>query len=160
METTAITPSFVTATFGLARCLIRGGKRAEAVAVYERVPASSSLHPRAQIGMARVLIDLRGGAASVDELCRASVTIDAMAAEGRDVVRLRAELFESALRLLTGQNLQHQAAVRLLGRSLDEASLRCGLEESLRFLARLEPDRQQQIALIDRANQVRPVTWI
>ncbi|MGO9114884.1 MAG: tetratricopeptide repeat protein [Thermoguttaceae bacterium] len=153
-------PSFVTATFGLARCLTRGGKRAEAVAAYERVPASSSLHPRAQIGLARVLIDLHGGGASVEELCRASVAIDAMAAEGRDVVQLRAELFESALRLLTGQRIQHQAAVRLLGRSLDEASLRRGLEESLRFLARLEPDRRQQIVFVDRANQIRPVTWI
>jgi len=61
---------------------------------------------------------------------------------------------------LTGQRIQHQAAVRLLGRSLDEASLRRGLEESLRFLARLEPDRRQQIAFVDRANQIRPVTWI
>ena len=101
-------PSFVTATFGLARCLRRGGKRAEAVAAYQRVPASSSLHARAQIGLARVLIDLHGGAPSVDELCRASVAIDAMAAEGRDVVQLRAELFESALRLLTGRRIQRQ----------------------------------------------------
>ena len=155
-----VDPSFVTATFGLARCLVHGGKRAEAVAAYERVPASSSLYPRAQIGLARVLIDLHGAAPSVDELRRASAAIDAMAAENRDVAQLRAELFESALGLLTGQKIQHQAAVRLLGRPLDEASLRRGLEESLRFLARLQPDRGRQIALVDRANRVRPVTWI
>ena len=153
-------PSFVTASFGLARCLARGGQRTEAVAAYQRVPAASSLHERAQVGLARVLIDLHGGAPSVDELCRASVAIDALAAEGRDVVQLRAELFESALRLLTGRSIQRQATVRLLGRPLDEGSLRRGLEESLRGLARLEADRQKQIALIDRANQIRPVTWV
>ena len=70
-------PSFVTASLGLARCLRRDGKRAEAVAAYERVPASSALFTRAQIGLARALIDLHGGAPSVDELCRASVAIDA-----------------------------------------------------------------------------------
>ena len=50
--------------------------------------------------------------------------------------------------------------MRLLGRPLNETSLRRGLEEALRSLARLEPDRQKQIALVDRANQVRPVTLI
>ncbi len=155
-----IDPSFVTATFGLARCLRRGGKRTEAVAAYQRVPDSSALHTRAQIGLTRVLIDLHGGAPKVDELCRASVAIDALAAEAHDVVQLRAELFESALRLLTKHDIQREASVRLLGRSLEEASLRSGLEESLRGLAHLEPDRQKQITLVDRANQVRPVTWI
>jgi len=96
----------------------------------------------------------------VDELCRASVAIDALAAEAHDVVQLRAELFESALRLLTKHDIQREASVRLLGRSLEEASLRSGLEESLRGLAHLESDRQKQITLVDRANQVRPVTWI
>jgi hypothetical protein len=109
--------------------------------------------------MARVMIDLNGGAGSMDELCSASSVIDTMAAEGRDVFELRAELFESALRLLARQNIRRPEAVRLLGRSLDEASLRRGLEESLRFLARLEPQRPRQIALIDRANQIRPITW-
>ena len=50
-------------------------------------------------------------------------------------------------------------AVRLLGKPIDENSLRCGLEESLRYLARLEPDRSQQLTLVDRANRIRPVTW-
>ena len=153
-------PSFVTAAFGLARCLLRGGQRAQAVAAYRRVSANSSLHARAQIGMARAMIDVGGSATSMDELCSASGVIHAMAAESREVCQLRAELFESALRLLAGHNGQRPESVRLLGRSLDEASLRLGLEESLRFLARLEPQRNEQVALIDRANRIRPVTWI
>jgi serine/threonine-protein kinase PknG len=148
-----VDPNYVTAAFGLARCLARNGRRAEAVAAYQRVPASSLLYPRAQIGVARVLIDLHGGSASLDDLRGAAAAIDAMAAEGRDVVELRAELFESALPLLSGGDIPRQEAVRLLGQPLEEVSLRRGLEESLRGLARLEPDRQRQLALIDRANQ-------
>ena len=93
-------PTFVSATFGLARCLKRAAKRPETVAVYQRVPANSSLYLHAQMGMARVLIDLHGGASNVDELSRASAAIDALTAEGREIAELRAELFESALRML------------------------------------------------------------
>ena len=125
-------PSFVTASFGLARCLKRAGQRAETVAAYQRVPANSSLYARAQIGMARVLIDLHTGVPSLDELTRASVAIDAMTAEGREVAQLRTELLENALRLLSGHEIQRRAAVRLLGRPLNETSLRRGLEEALR----------------------------
>ena len=98
-------PSFVTASFGLARCLKRAGQRAETVAAYQRVPANSSLYARAQIGMARALIDLHTGVPSLDELTRASVAIDAMTAEGREVAQLRTELLENALRLLSGHEI-------------------------------------------------------
>jgi len=47
-----------------------------------------------------------------------------------------------------------------MGRAFSEKSLWRGLEELLRGLARLETDRQRQIVLVDRANQVRPVTWV
>ena len=67
------------------------------------------------------------------------------------MVQLRAELFESALRLLTGRRIQRQDAVRLrlpAGRRI----VARGLEESLRGLARLGtrsaaadcPDRSRQ----------------
>jgi serine/threonine-protein kinase PknG len=130
------------------------------VAAYERVPASSSLYLRAQIGLVVVLIDLHDGTPGLDELSRAAAAIDAMAVESRDVARLRAGLFESALRLLAERGMRGQTTAQLLGRPLTETSLRRGLEESLRALARLERDRQEQIALVDRANQVRPLTWI
>ena len=132
----------------------------ETVAAYQRVPASSSLYPRAQIGLARALIDLHNGAPSLEELCRASVAIEAMAAEAHEAAQLRTELFENALRLLRGRDIQRDASVRLLDRPLEEGDLRRGLEESLRGLARWETDRKQQIKLIDRANAVRPVTWV
>jgi hypothetical protein len=38
--------------------------------------------------------------------------------------------------------------------------VRRGLERALRQLAKLEDDRARQIALVDRANEVRPLTLI
>jgi serine/threonine-protein kinase PknG len=34
------------------------------------------------------------------------------------------------------------------------------MEKSYRALARLAPDQVQRIALVDRANEVRPRTWL
>jgi serine/threonine-protein kinase PknG len=50
--------------------------------------------------------------------------------------------------------------VRVLGGPLLEQPLRLALEQALRQSARLEPDREKQIALIDRANAARPWTWV
>ena len=81
----------------------------------------------------------------MDELCSASSVLDAMAAEGPNVFELRAELFESALRLVAKEEVPRKEVVRLLGKAIDEVSLRCGLEETLRRLARLEPDRSRRL---------------
>jgi serine/threonine-protein kinase PknG len=51
-------------------------------------------------------------------------------------------------------------AGRLLGCEPAEYPLRSGLEQSYRSLARLAPDQAQRIELVDRANEVRPRTWL
>ena len=47
----------------------------------------------------------------------------------------------------------------ILGCEPNERALRFGLERSYRALARLTPDRDRQIELVDLANAVRPRTW-
>ncbi|HMD62221.1 MAG TPA: tetratricopeptide repeat protein, partial [Opitutaceae bacterium] len=153
-------PSFVTAAFGLARCLTHTGLRAEAVEVYGRVPPSSSLYTQARMALARALIRTTPAAPSADELQQASVTVEALALEGLEFIRLRAEVLENALTLIGGKAVAEDPSVRLLGRPLADTSLRLGLEEALRQMARLETDRARQIALVDRANQVRPRSWL
>ena len=49
---------------------------------------------------------------------------------------------------------------RLLGCEPAEHPLRSGLEQSYRALARMAPDQEQRIVLVDRANEVRPRTWL
>ena len=48
----------------------------------------------------------------------------------------------------------------LLGCEPEERALRFGLERSYRSLARLAPDEAHRIGLVDRANDVRPRTWL
>ena len=52
------------------------------------------------------------------------------------------------------------AGKRILGCALTEKDLRLGLERCYRSLARLSSSADQRIALVDRANAVRPVTWV
>ncbi len=153
-------PSLVTAAFGLARCLAREGQRDAAVEAYGRVPPSSSLYIRARMARARTLIRTTPAAPGANELQEASATLEGLALEGLEFVRLRAEVLENALTLLGDEVLASDPSIRLLGRPLADASLRLGLEEAFRQMARLETDRARQIALVDRANQVRPRTWL
>ncbi len=51
------------------------------------------------------------------------------------------------------------AGSRLLGCDLTDRALRFGLERSYRALARLASGRDERIALVDLANDVRPRTW-
>ena len=54
----------------------------------------------------------------------------------------------------------HGGDGRLLGHEPTEEALRSGLEQCYRALARLAPDQAQRIDLVDRANEVRPRTWL
>jgi serine/threonine-protein kinase PknG len=48
----------------------------------------------------------------------------------------------------------------LLGSELDERGLRFGLERSYRTLARLADHGKERIELVERANRLRPRTWV
>ena len=153
-------PGFVTASLGLARCLAGGGKRYEAAEAYRRVPATSSLYPRAQAALARALVRMTPAPPGAEELREASAVVEALALEGLEQARLQAELLEIALNLLGTRAVAPNPAVRVMGQPLGEIPVRQGLELALRHMARLVSDRQQQVALVDRANAVRPLTWI
>jgi serine/threonine-protein kinase PknG len=153
-------PGFVTAAFGLARCLATAGKREEAVRAYGRVPQTSSLYARAQMALARALIRLNPGVPGKNEFQQASAVIEALGLEGPESARLRAELLENALALLGSRSLPEDPALYVLGQPFREVPLRRALEQALRQLARVESDRGRQIALVDRANAVRPWTLV
>jgi serine/threonine-protein kinase PknG len=153
-------PGFTTAAFGLARCLANGGKRREAAEAYQLVAQTSSLYTRAQTALARALIRTTPTKPGPEELAKASEVLEALTLEGMEQARLHAEVLENALILLVEKVVPASQSVRVLGQPLEEAPLRCGLEGALRQMARLESDHAKKIALVDRANQVRPVTWI
>jgi serine/threonine-protein kinase PknG len=153
-------PAWTTAAFGLARCLARAGRRADAVEAYRLVPAASSLHGRAQAELARALIQTTPAAPTTVELTQASQVVEGLAAEGAEHVRLRSEVLMAALNLLGSKAVTADPTVRLLGEPLDEPTIRRGLEAAFRQLARFETDPARRIELVDRANTVRPQSWV
>jgi serine/threonine-protein kinase PknG len=190
-------PGFVTASFGLGRCLARAGRRAEAVAAWRRVPQTSSLYIRAQLLAARCLTrsapamgstDSAGSTGSpqasspqasspqasspqagsvqapsppnIDELCQASDLIEALPLEGAERARARAEVLSSTLNALISGGVRAAHNRQVLGCAIVETNIRRGLEQALRQMARFESNRDEQIALVDRANAARPRTWI
>lgn len=153
-------PGFATAVFGLARCLAAIGRRDEAVAALGRIGPTSSLYGDAQKAIAAVLIRERPSAPGVAELAKAASTIEALMLDGVERHRIVRDIFAVTLALLGTGHLKPTPAITLLGHRLDEADVRRGLETAYRSLARLTDDREERIALVDLANQVRPKTWL
>jgi serine/threonine-protein kinase PknG len=152
-------PSFATAAFGLARCLRRNGRRVEAADAYRRVPPTSSLYILAQTALADTLASAYPAPPGADDLCMASSVLEALALEGIEQIRLRAQVLETTLGLLKSRSVSADRSRLLFGQPLVETPLRFALEKTLRQMARMENDRDQQIALVDKANAVRPWTW-
>jgi serine/threonine-protein kinase PknG len=156
-------PTYSTATFGLARCRLKLGDRAGAVAAYQRIPAQSSRYVTAQLALTRTLVDSGVGEPSLDDLTRASEILGGL--NGQDVVdspevhMTAATLYLAAAQQVDKGKLSPNGS-RLLGRAWVSADLRRGAEERLRRCARYARSDDERIALIDRANAVRPWTLV
>lgn len=150
-------PSYVTASFGLARCLLATSDRHGAVAALERVPQSSSLFARSRVEVTRTLINTKVANPSSQELKDAGNAIEAIALEGMERYRLTKQVLETALTLVTTQALAPSTSLTLLGKPLAEIHLREGLEKALRSMAHLATG-EEKIRLVDEANRIRPKT--
>ncbi|MEE1938065.1 tetratricopeptide repeat protein [Streptomyces sp. TRM 70361] len=160
----------VGAAFGLARVRLAIDDRQGAVRALESVPESSVHHTAARVAAVRARLrrrspgeplsaDLRAAARQVERLREAG--LDALRRE-----RLTAEVLGSALDwVLAGRPGEPAPASPgrppdLLGCELDETGLRLGLERSFRRLARLAQSGTERIELVERANRLRPRTWV
>jgi serine/threonine-protein kinase PknG len=154
-------PSFTTATFGLARCRSSLGDRQGAIAAYERVPSTSSRYVAAQLAMARTLCDPSHGSVELNDVVRASNILATLqrSADGPNLQMASADVFLSVVAEVESGRLSPNGT-RILGRTCDPANLRRGAEETLRRCARYAATEAERIALVDRANSVRPRTLI
>jgi serine/threonine-protein kinase PknG len=150
-------PSYVSAAFGLARCLCAMGDRQGAVIALERIPQTSSLYARSRVEIARTLIDRERKIPGANELKKASIAIETLTLEGIDRHRLTKQVLETALHLVTTKVVPPSSVLIILGQPLEEAKLRLGLEKALRDMAHLTTG-EEKIDLIDEANRVRPKT--
>lgn len=150
-------PSYVSAAFGLARCLSKTGDRKGAVAALERVPQTSNMYARSRVEIARALINTERSVPGAKELKDASTAIEALTLEGMDRYRLTKQVLETALNLVTSAALSPNSSIAILGQTLEEVNLRKGLEKALRAMAHLTTG-DEKIRLVDEANRVRPKT--
>ncbi|MQA60868.1 MAG: protein kinase [Actinophytocola sp.] len=152
--------SFVSAAFGLARVLLACGRRPEAVAVLGSVPATSAHFVTAQQAAVRASTAADDAEPTMAELADAGDRLERLDLDGARRGRLESELLEAALAMTSTRDEEELSPVTVLGCLLEEYSLRLGLEERYRALARHAATQRERYALVDRANQVRPWTWV
>lgn len=152
--------TYITSVFGLARCLLKAGNRAEAVNALERVPQMSSLFTEGQKAAVRALIDDAHTAPSAVEVAQAAEIVERLTADEAEKTRLRAEVLDTALITVKSSPTAQGAQGNLFGQAFTETGVRTGLEKALRDLARLSRDPQEKVVYVDRANAVRPKSFV
>jgi serine/threonine-protein kinase PknG len=155
--------AFTSAAFRLGRCLEKKGDRVGAVAAYRRVPSSSNRYGNAQLAIARLLVTPPRGMTfpELSDLVAASAALESLDGmmDGMEVNLLRADLFSAGARCAAG-TAGLPADAKLLGVAPTEAELRVAAEGAFRVCARQAKTDDERYGLVDRANQVRPVTWV
>jgi serine/threonine-protein kinase PknG len=161
--------NYVSAAFGLARSYLAQDDRAGALGVLDSVPDRSVHHVAAQSAAItiRAATPPEGGLAE-SELFVAGQALQALRVEPQRRHQLAVQVLSAGLehvlarkasaRQNGGSPAAEDGSSRLLGAGLSERELRTGLERSYRALARLAGGSTERIALVDKANSVRPRT--
>ncbi|MGA5462237.1 tetratricopeptide repeat protein [Mycobacterium sp. NPDC050041] len=150
--------SYVSAAFGCARLHALSGDKAGAVAALDRVPEASAHCAPAGATAIGILLD----GLEPDELdettlhdaAKRTCALNLESAARRASIRLK--VLDAALRWLDAGN--KPTAFRLLNVDFDEQGVRAGIETCYRVLARDAVDVWERIALVERANAIRPRT--
>jgi serine/threonine-protein kinase PknG len=151
-------PNFTSAAFGLARCLAASGDRDGSIAAYGRVPTTSAFYTEAQMALARTCLQSHPAAPGESELVQASKAIQALTIEGFALHRLSAELLLTAIERIEARAFTPNNGNQILGQTMQSAALRAGAERELRACAHFAQTYEEKVALVDRANEVRPKT--
>lgn len=153
--------SYPSAAFGLARVRRGAGDRAGAVAVLDQVEPASAWYTDARLAAVEALLAQRDPAEIDESLLRdagervARLSLDSTrrGAQARELV------LTAALDWLSAGN-SARADAELLGERFDQDGVRFGLERCYRELAREAADMWSRIALVERANAIRPRTTL
>ena len=148
--------AYLSAAFGLARTRLLTGDRDGAVAAAEAVPASSSHHTTARLAAIRAR--LWGDRVGQANLVAAGEALAALDLDPVRQARISIEVLSAACEWVFWNG--GGATGTVLGHPLRERHLRRGLERQYRALARLARSKEDRVLLIERANSVRPVTWM
>jgi len=152
---TATDPSYVSASFGLARIRRLKNDRPGAIAALARVPSNSSAYQSARITTFYTLIEPSAGReAGRDDLVAASETMVGITGDPVRRAEMRRDLMVAALGLVQREGPDDDT--RVGGVALEEIAVRRAVEESCRSLSKLAATESERIRLIDEANLYRP----
>ncbi|MGN2639719.1 tetratricopeptide repeat protein [Nocardia takedensis] len=149
----------VTAAFGSARSAIALGEPSAALEVLRRVRPETRGHDIARMGLAALLVSRPAAELTRDVLDEAARQLPGLPHDRR-LLELRAAVLDGALRWFRAGGRATDPADTVLGFPCTERGLRGGLEAALRALAMITPNRRDRFALVDRANAVRPHSWL
>jgi len=166
--------AYTSAAFGLARTRLQQGDIPGAVAAAESVPQTSSQYLAARLVAIRARIGWasEGRVVRVEDqsdaerfLLEAGTALATLELDAARVARTSIGILDAAHALVSTRTVSTRTngtagGQTVLGCTLDDRSLRRGLEKQYRTLARLAHDKPTRAALVIRANAVRPVTWI
>ena len=154
-------PATTSAAFGLARCAIRLGDREEALGAYRRVPRGAHSWVNARVETVQLLSGRKDNySPSWSELDAASEELSGIDLEPPRQAELESRLLGEALVLLRSGDQPPADVSSLVGSPITEREVRRRIEGAYRTLARYSTKRSARIALIDRANTVRPRSWL
>ncbi|MBB6174808.1 serine/threonine-protein kinase PknG [Nocardiopsis mwathae] len=155
--------SYVGAAFGLARIRLVQGRRDATVTVLDSVPELSTFFPNAQMAAVTVLVGDRDvGELDEQVLVDAGARLDRLrwnGLYGEATDRLAVRVLEAALAWVSSGR-RPARSTWLLDAELDEEGLRWNLERMYRGLARRSTGRADRHRLVDKANSLRPRTWL
>ena len=157
----SVDATYVSAAFGLARSRAAMGDRPGAVEAYRNIPSSSATYQDAQVATARTLAAVGSDTMPAPaELAAAAAAVERLQIDAAERAQLTAEILERALAASQAGQLPPTADMTLFERPVDERELRLALEDTYRERARLVSDISTRVALVDRANAIRPKTLL
>ncbi|MGW4119406.1 tetratricopeptide repeat protein [Nocardia sp. NPDC004711] len=147
---------YPSAAFGLARTRLQERDIDGAIAAAESVPAGSSHHTAAQL--AAFGAQLAGGSDRHGYLVAAGARLSGLPLDPEHRAWRSIAVLDAARTLAAAQPVEPGATV--LGCRFADRELRTALESQFRTLARLAPDKVTRRDLVNRANAIRPVSWV
>jgi len=152
--------SYVSAAFGLSRQHERAGDRVNAITALDQIPSASSHFTAAGATAIEVLLEGRTSE-NLDEQTlldadKRAGALNLESASKRATIRLR--VLDAALDWLRHGN--KTKTPRILGADFDERGIRTGMERCYRELAHETDEMWARIALVERANAIRPRTRV
>ncbi|MEC3953559.1 tetratricopeptide repeat protein [Nocardia sp. CDC153] len=145
---------FPSAAFGLARTRLQERDIDGAIAAADSVPSSSSHYTAAQLAVFGA--QLAGG--SGPYLVAAGNRLEALSLDQENKARRGIAVLDAARALVASGSAEPGATV--LGCRFADDDLRRALESRYRELARLSSSKLARRDLVNRANAIRPLSWV